>query len=143
MSLMFFFKQKTAYEMRISDWSSDVCSSDLHHPPMVQADAGAQGGHHRPVRRTILPLMDLLSGGRGHRVRTWRHGELPGPICSRPPLPADHPRLYAGGGKRPSGPLIQDRTSVGEGQSVSVRFDLGGRSTIKKKKTSKQKNNNR
>src|SRR3546814_2788263 len=29
---MFFFKQKTAYEMRISDWSSDVCSSDLAGP---------------------------------------------------------------------------------------------------------------
>src|SRR3546814_10432720 len=28
----FFLKQKTAYEMRISDWSSDVCSSDLHAP---------------------------------------------------------------------------------------------------------------
>src|SRR3546814_5434727 len=28
---VFFFKQKTAYEMRISDWSSDVCSSDLPH----------------------------------------------------------------------------------------------------------------
>src|SRR3546814_10309630 len=28
-SFFFFFKQKTAYEMRISDWSSDVCSSDL------------------------------------------------------------------------------------------------------------------
>src|SRR3546814_6826426 len=28
-SYFFFFKQKTAYEMRISDWSSDVCSSDL------------------------------------------------------------------------------------------------------------------
>src|SRR3546814_13823325 len=28
---VFFFKQKTAYEMRISDWSSDVCSSDLYH----------------------------------------------------------------------------------------------------------------
>src|SRR3546814_4236675 len=28
----FFFKQKTAYEMRISDWSSDVCSSDLRRP---------------------------------------------------------------------------------------------------------------
>src|SRR3546814_9422282 len=27
--VMFFFKQKTAYDMRISDWSSDVCSSDL------------------------------------------------------------------------------------------------------------------
>src|SRR3546814_9758304 len=30
MILFFFFKQKTAYEMRISDWSSDVCSSDLY-----------------------------------------------------------------------------------------------------------------
>src|SRR3546814_7396004 len=29
MRVFFFFKQKTAYEMRISDWSSDVCSSDL------------------------------------------------------------------------------------------------------------------
>src|SRR3546814_3016731 len=29
MFVVFFFKQKTAYEMRISDWSSDVCSSDL------------------------------------------------------------------------------------------------------------------
>src|SRR3546814_4089462 len=29
LSCVFFFKQKTAYEMRISDWSSDVCSSDL------------------------------------------------------------------------------------------------------------------
>src|SRR3546814_9695677 len=28
--VVFFFKQKTAYDMRISDWSSDVCSSDLH-----------------------------------------------------------------------------------------------------------------
>src|SRR3546814_7077481 len=31
--LFFFFKQKTAYEMRISDWSSDVCSSDLQPKP--------------------------------------------------------------------------------------------------------------
>src|SRR3546814_10250756 len=30
MYCFFFFKQKTAYDMRISDWSSDVCSSDLH-----------------------------------------------------------------------------------------------------------------
>src|SRR3546814_5755653 len=30
---VFFFKQKTAYEMRISDWSSDVCSSDLGRRP--------------------------------------------------------------------------------------------------------------
>src|SRR3546814_10448153 len=33
--IVFFFKQKTAYEMRISDWSSDVCSSDLHVGPYI------------------------------------------------------------------------------------------------------------
>src|SRR3546814_3936070 len=38
--LFFFFKQKTAYEMRISDWSSDVCSSDLgYSDPEVKAIA--------------------------------------------------------------------------------------------------------
>src|SRR3546814_1874112 len=39
MLFFFFFKQKTAYEMRISDWSSDVCSSDLRAPthPYTQA----------------------------------------------------------------------------------------------------------
>src|SRR3546814_5879450 len=58
----FFFKQKTAYEMRISDWSSDVCSSDLASPapaynfaftPRVQ-DQDAwfdmkRRGHTRPL----------------------------------------------------------------------------------------------
>src|SRR3546814_4823847 len=34
--LIFFFKQKTAYEMRISDWSSDVCSSDLQRRSEVE-----------------------------------------------------------------------------------------------------------
>src|SRR3546814_10815195 len=34
----FFFKQKTAYEMRISDWSSDVCSSDLRRQRFTLAD---------------------------------------------------------------------------------------------------------
>src|SRR3546814_6954834 len=42
--LFFFFKQKTAYEMRISDWSSDVCSSDLDFQPRNQ-------GRHYPIRR--------------------------------------------------------------------------------------------
>src|SRR3546814_3700509 len=41
--LFFFFKQKTAYEMRISDWSSDVCSSDLS----VAASSGKTGGGTR------------------------------------------------------------------------------------------------
>src|SRR3546814_7187695 len=40
----FFFKQKTAYEMRISDWSSDVCSSDLQHlSPGLGQPAGGHG----------------------------------------------------------------------------------------------------
>src|SRR3546814_18872169 len=34
-AVVFFFKQKTAYEMRISDWSSDVCSSDLFNVPVA------------------------------------------------------------------------------------------------------------
>src|SRR3546814_17374229 len=42
----FFFKQKAAYEMRISDWSSDVCSSDLEHRPAERpADAGDAADH--------------------------------------------------------------------------------------------------
>src|SRR3546814_9971546 len=41
-SFFFFFKQKTAYEMRISDWSSDVCSSDLfRHEGLLMAPAFA------------------------------------------------------------------------------------------------------
>src|SRR3546814_4250967 len=48
--LLFFFKQKTAYEMRISDWSSDVCSSDL------ARDDGAHGGTDPPaVVYTYMP----------------------------------------------------------------------------------------
>src|SRR3546814_1652289 len=38
--VFFFFKQKTAYEMRISDWSSDVCSSDLEAGQHAEADDG-------------------------------------------------------------------------------------------------------
>src|SRR3546814_5273371 len=38
--LFFFFKQKTAYEMRISDWSSDVCSSDLQGLRRAEARRG-------------------------------------------------------------------------------------------------------
>src|SRR3546814_4802188 len=40
MCFIFFFKQKTAYEMRISDWSSDVCSSDLLHLNLAKNKAG-------------------------------------------------------------------------------------------------------
>src|SRR3546814_4357944 len=49
MSCFFFFKQKTAYEMRISDWSSDVCSSDLpgreHRPGFEKCPEGQREPH--------------------------------------------------------------------------------------------------
>src|SRR3546814_4095939 len=41
--VFFFFKQKTAYEMRISDWSSDVCSSDLFDLVEVMLDDAVAG----------------------------------------------------------------------------------------------------
>src|SRR3546814_19488123 len=40
---LFFFKQKTAYELRISDWSSDVCSSDLVIPARLAGRRGTAG----------------------------------------------------------------------------------------------------
>src|SRR3546814_4079422 len=49
----FFFKQKTAYEMRISDWSSDVCSSDLHPHAVVRGG----GREHRPA--ALLAAFDF------------------------------------------------------------------------------------
>src|SRR3546814_2381581 len=42
--MFFFFKQKTAYEMRISDWSSDVCSSDLREVVVEVRGGDAPGG---------------------------------------------------------------------------------------------------
>src|SRR3546814_1730887 len=55
--VFFFFKQKTAYEMRISDWSSDVCSSDLLSGPpfdMVFIDAEKPG--YTRYLQAVLPL---------------------------------------------------------------------------------------
>src|SRR3546814_15359798 len=46
----FFFKQKTAYEMRISDWSSDVCSSDLRRQDHDRGGDIAAGLHPRRGR---------------------------------------------------------------------------------------------
>src|SRR3546814_6870680 len=57
MIFFFLFKQKTAYEMRISDWSSDVCSSDL-----AAARKGAQQVQRR--RRLVIRLDHPLRVGR-------------------------------------------------------------------------------
>src|SRR3546814_2723135 len=48
---VFFFKQKTAYEMRISDWSSDVCSSDLLSIRLT-TDANAQSEVQYSINQT-------------------------------------------------------------------------------------------
>src|SRR3546814_18575916 len=58
--IFFFFKQKTAYEMRISDWSSDVCSSDLR-LPRRRSDA-----HVRRGRRCVSHQSPLQARLRRH-----------------------------------------------------------------------------
>src|SRR3546814_4401255 len=62
--LFFFFKQKTAYEMRISDWSSDVCSSDLED---VGEDRQRGGHHERGTQAHDAAGGDDHRGGIGHR----------------------------------------------------------------------------
>src|SRR3546814_10371253 len=53
--LFFFFKQKTAYEMRISDWSSDVCSSDLCRCTRAMSKRRGSGRLRRPMPRPTSP----------------------------------------------------------------------------------------
>src|SRR3546814_1683650 len=64
---LFFFKQKTAYDMRISDWSSDVCSSDLfgrasgggkRNPPQ----GGGGTAERQPSRRGFIAYPKLTVG---------------------------------------------------------------------------------
>src|SRR3546814_7704822 len=55
----FFFKQKTAYEMRISDWSSDVCSSDLQPVGVV----GAVTPWNYPVSMLTRKIAPALAAG--------------------------------------------------------------------------------
>src|SRR3546814_1885208 len=106
----FFFKQKTAYDMRISDWSSDVCSSDLLTDLLENLLAD-----HRLEHAAAISGLNVMNGD-------------PGIIeCAKDGLGAKRSRRSVG---------IADRKSVVSGKSVSVRVDLGGRSIIKKKKLS-------
>src|SRR3546814_7335147 len=76
MLCVFFFKQKTAYEMRISDWSSDVCSSDLLRPEAGRRRprGGTHGARPRrhPGRRRRCPEQRLHP----HRPRPLRAGAV-------------------------------------------------------------------
>src|SRR3546814_13339925 len=95
--------------MRISDWSSDGCSSDLsgRHPD----DVGGGAGHPQDLRSACQLLYHQAR--RPGQVR--RHREGAGGV-----LAVDRETAQ------------QDRTSVVKGKSVSVRVDLGGRRIIKK-----------
>src|SRR3546814_3037599 len=65
--VFFFFKQKTAYEMRISDWSSDVCSSDLGAAGLSHASRPGRTARHHP-------LAACAAAGPGQALRDRRFG---------------------------------------------------------------------
>src|SRR3546814_4762993 len=88
--VFFFFKQKTAYEMRISDWSSDVCSSDLIIPYSRSLDDSASNKvvahrHCNGIKGNRTPFerwgheearWDTIAGqvARLHKSKQWRFG---------------------------------------------------------------------
>src|SRR3546814_6912693 len=82
---VFFFKQKTAYEMRISDWSSDVCSSDLMEEGAAELAVG--DALEPDVLLALRHLADAvvldpaqgLAGDLARRVLLARLDEAPGP----------------------------------------------------------------
>src|SRR3546814_3541711 len=78
-SFFFFFKQKTAYEMRISDWSSDVCSSDLRATGHVCGEF-VHGTYKTP---------GML---RWRCLRRRRPAPVPAPADRRPARADRHPR---------------------------------------------------
>src|SRR3546814_12196940 len=107
--------------MRISDWSSDVCSSDLG--PRVPGAwlcqpgrAAAAAGHARTAGRTRPRL---------RRRAPAQHLREPGADGTRHPHLTPAPHMLAG---QPA-----DRKTVVKGKSVSVRVDLVGSTIIKKK----------
>src|SRR3546814_3333270 len=71
--VFFCFKQKTAYEMRISDWSSDVCSSDLTSVPAGQRFESVRAHQIIPYRNSPSALRSRLKADRPRRE--WRRSE--------------------------------------------------------------------
>src|SRR3546814_4014603 len=87
---IFFFKQKTAYELRISDWSSDVCSSDLFVIRPEHADnADDEEVYHLARKRfslngrahELLLLRQLTSELRRQEVQTWKKVKIGRASC--------------------------------------------------------------
>src|SRR3546814_15194277 len=144
-SIFFFFKQKRAYEMRISDWSSDVCSSDLTNvgggrwprcPKRCRRRTATQSRRRaRAADARLQPPMKVSNSSFTFSTTmtdaiTQASDASHGAITKRPIFSRSVT-------KRTSGITAhgRDRKSVVEGKSVSVRVDLGGRRTIQKEKT--------
>src|SRR3546814_13130669 len=127
MLFFFFFKQKTAYEMRISDWSSDVCSSDLS-GGAAKAKRQLSPSWRRSTTvptpstwpETMWPPSSSPSFNGRSKLTAW-------PACQAPMVVQARVSFDASAAN-------QDRKSVVEGKRVSVRVDLGGRRNNKKKK---------
>src|SRR3546814_8316953 len=105
----FFFKQKTAYEMRISDWSSDVCSSDLAFRGGWVHDELYAVRDSRPAFRWGLLAGTVYSG-----IELWLRGRTPWTLRHRH---ADHETLRQASASKPiaypkpDGVLTFDRLS--------------------------------
>src|SRR3546814_21109717 len=104
--------------MRISDWSSDVCSSDLLHDGAIGETALRQMRGTGAHVRQPAPDLRIDRGSCGRRVGQGEGGK----IRDRP---ADLQQLAR--------KAKQDRKSVVQGKSGSERVDIGGRRIIKKK----------
>src|SRR3546814_14536736 len=111
--------------MRISDWSSDVCSSDLKEIANVVARLQRQG-----EQLAAVSLSGKINGAVGnYNAHGAAYPDVDWPAFARrfvESLDLDF---------NPYTTQLEDRKSAVSGKSVSVRVDLGGRSTIKKKKT--------
>src|SRR3546814_11829454 len=107
----FFFKQKTAYEVRMSDWSSDVCSSDLlgcfgsaiETPNIDRLAAGGLRYNRFHVTAICSPTRaSLLTGRNHHAVGVGFLADIgsafPGYSGRIPPSAATLPRLLPGAG---------------------------------------------
>src|SRR3546814_11804965 len=74
----FFFKQKTAYEMRISDWSSDVCSSDLSQPLLHGYHVQTEGVRFRLDAKCLDTFVaaEMVRLESDAQARRWHAGQM-------------------------------------------------------------------
>src|SRR3546814_20820211 len=121
----FFLKQKTAYERRISDWSTDVCSSETASAPAPTGDAAAAAGGCTTCTATRRHPKVAASSAATISARSLP-SDPSTPTTMAPPDPFENTLKIAGPrtpGRGPNGP---DRKSGGEGKRVSVRGEHGG-----------------